>query len=115
MHTDNVTNIDDLRSTVEQTGFGVIPSCLEDVAVTQLQDEFSAEKYPQRNLLMQPIIQNLARSSAVRQVTEAVLGANCFAVRGIFFNKTERDKENLIANNAIPDQITERPYIPILL
>lgn len=41
-----------------------------------------------RNLLEFPSVQSLARSDPVRAVAEAALGKECFAVRGILFDKT---------------------------
>lgn len=41
-----------------------------------------------RNLLDHLEIQTLARSSEICALVEPVLGPNCFAVRGIFFDKT---------------------------
>jgi ectoine hydroxylase-related dioxygenase (phytanoyl-CoA dioxygenase family) len=41
-----------------------------------------------RNLLDVPEIQELARSVEVRSLIEPALGPDCFAVRGIFFDKT---------------------------
>ena len=41
-----------------------------------------------RNLLDHSEIQNLARQSEIRALVEPILGANCFAARGIFFDKT---------------------------
>ena len=41
-----------------------------------------------RNLLDVPAVGTLARSAPVRSVAEAVLGPDCIAVRGLFFDKT---------------------------
>jgi ectoine hydroxylase-related dioxygenase (phytanoyl-CoA dioxygenase family) len=41
-----------------------------------------------RHLLDIPAVQELARSQTVRAVAEAALGKECFAVRGILFDKT---------------------------
>lgn len=41
-----------------------------------------------RHLLDFPSVQELARSKPVRDVAEAALGKQCFAVRGILFDKT---------------------------
>jgi ectoine hydroxylase-related dioxygenase (phytanoyl-CoA dioxygenase family) len=41
-----------------------------------------------RHLLEIPSVQKLARSQAVRAIAESALGAECFAVRGILFDKT---------------------------
>lgn len=108
MHTDNGAHIANLRSTIEQKGFAIIPSCLDDATLELLQVEFNAENYPQRNLLMQSSVQKLSRSSAVREVMEAVLGANCFAVRGIFFNKTESLNWKVVWHQDLTIAVRER-------
>ena len=41
-----------------------------------------------RQLLDVPVVQELARSKAVRSIAEGALGHRCFAVRGLLFDKT---------------------------
>jgi ectoine hydroxylase-related dioxygenase (phytanoyl-CoA dioxygenase family) len=41
-----------------------------------------------RNLFEIPAIAELARDSAIREVAQAALGGDCFAVRALFFDKT---------------------------
>lgn len=41
-----------------------------------------------RDLLDFPFIRELARDPAIRSLVEPILGARCFAVRGLFFDKT---------------------------
>src|SRR5262249_20401236 len=77
-----------LKALIENDGFAVISECLDEATVERLRNEFNYTQDPQRNLLSLPVIQDLARSSPVRELVEAVLGPRCFAVRGIFFNKT---------------------------
>ena len=45
-------------------------------------------KHVQRNLLDVPSVRELAVSEPVKQLVTACLGKECFAVRGILFNKT---------------------------
>jgi ectoine hydroxylase-related dioxygenase (phytanoyl-CoA dioxygenase family) len=45
-------------------------------------------QHAQRNLLDVPIVRELAVSEPVKQLLTACLGDECFAVRGILFNKT---------------------------
>jgi len=45
-------------------------------------------KHAQRNLLDVPVVRELAVSEPVKQLAAALLGKECFAVRGILFNKT---------------------------
>ncbi len=44
--------------------------------------------HAQRNLLQVPVVRELAVSETVKQAIAAFLGRECFAVRGILFNKT---------------------------
>jgi ectoine hydroxylase-related dioxygenase (phytanoyl-CoA dioxygenase family) len=78
-----------LQLLVEQEGFAVVPLCLDEVTVERLCRHFDDNRHPQRNLLSVPIVRELAASKAVREVMQTVLGPKCFAVRGIFFNKTQ--------------------------
>ena len=74
---------------MERNGFAVVPVCLDEGTVERLCKQFEDAQYPQRNLLSIPSIRHLATTKQVREVIEAVLGCKCFAVRGIFFNKTQ--------------------------
>ena len=80
----------DLALTVEQNGFAVIPSCLDEPTVKRLREHLGVSKHAQRNLLSVPAVRELAASQAVREIIGAVLGPRCFAVRGILFNKTKQ-------------------------
>jgi ectoine hydroxylase-related dioxygenase (phytanoyl-CoA dioxygenase family) len=80
----------DLALTVEQNGFAVIPSCLDEPTVKRLREHLGVSKHAQRNLLSIPAVRELAASQAVREIMGAVLGPRCFAVRGILFNKTKQ-------------------------
>jgi hypothetical protein len=78
----------ELASAVERDGVAIIRNCLDDSSIKRLSDSLDDTQYGQRNLLREPIIQELARSQQVRRVIVSVLGPNCFAVKGILFNKT---------------------------
>ncbi len=77
-------------SAVERDGFAIILSCLDDSWIRRLSESLDATQYAQRNLLREPIIQELAQSQEVRRVIASVLGPNSFAVKGILFNKTQK-------------------------
>jgi ectoine hydroxylase-related dioxygenase (phytanoyl-CoA dioxygenase family) len=81
---------EELASTAERDGFAIIPGCLDDLSIKRLSESLDDTQYGQRNLLREPVIQELARSQEVRPVIESVLGPNCFAVKGILFNKTQK-------------------------
>jgi hypothetical protein len=81
---------EELASTVERDGFAIISSCLDDSSIKRLSEQLDDTQYGQRNLLRELVIQELARSQEVRRVIASVLGPNCFAVKGILFNKTQK-------------------------
>jgi ectoine hydroxylase-related dioxygenase (phytanoyl-CoA dioxygenase family) len=81
---------EELPKAVERDGFAIIPGCLDDSLIKRLSESLDDTQYGQRNLLREPIIQELARSHEVRGVITSVLGPNCFAVKGILFNKTQK-------------------------
>ena len=79
-------NIEKLNQ-IAENGYAVVPSCLDAPTLCELSDLLDASRAGVRNLLDIPKVRELARSSAVRSLMEPVLGSNCFAVRGILFNK----------------------------
>jgi len=83
---------------IQQHGFAVFPEVLNQIQIekfrevaAQIEGEGISKResvFAIRNLLDAPEIQELARSKAVRDLIEPILGEGCFAVRGIFFDKT---------------------------
>jgi ectoine hydroxylase-related dioxygenase (phytanoyl-CoA dioxygenase family) len=73
---------------VEQNGFAVVPQCLSQPVVEQLCSHLDSAKHAQRNLLDIPVVRELAGSEPVKQLVVSLFGKECFAVRGILFNKT---------------------------
>ena len=82
-------DMNECRSAVENHGFAVISSCLDERTVERLRRHFDEAKYAQRDLLSLPIIRKLATSKRVRKIVDAILGPKCFAVKGTLFNKTQ--------------------------
>ena len=75
---------------IAENGYAIVPSCLDALTLSELSDLFDASHVGVRNLLDLPMIRGLPRSSAVRGLMEPVIGPNCFAARGILFNKARR-------------------------
>lgn len=73
---------------VEENGFAIVPRCLSEQVVEDLCSYLDSAKHAQRNLLELPVVRELAVSEPVKQLIVTVLGKECFAVRGILFNKT---------------------------
>src|SRR5580692_6896822 len=78
----------ELIQNVEQNGFAVVPSCIDESTVKRLRDLIGETRHAQRNLPALSEVRDLAASQPVREIIGTVLGSKCFAVRGIFFNKT---------------------------
>jgi ectoine hydroxylase-related dioxygenase (phytanoyl-CoA dioxygenase family) len=78
-----------LRREVDGTGVAIVEGCLDAETLRALRGEFGEEQESWRNLLELASVRELAGSSQVRELAEAVLGPECFAVGGTFFNKTE--------------------------
>jgi ectoine hydroxylase-related dioxygenase (phytanoyl-CoA dioxygenase family) len=97
-----------LKPQVEQDGFAVVPTCLDEATVERLCKEFDDTRYPQRNLLAVPSVQGLAMSRPVREIMETVLGPRCFAVRGIFFNKTRSSNWKVVWHQDLTIAVRER-------
>jgi len=88
-----------LDGQLARDGYAIVPTVLGgadiDALITVLSSTGAAkatrsggETYAIRNLLDVPTIRALAASPAVRGLVEPLLGFNCFAVRGILFDKT---------------------------
>lgn len=100
-----------LEPLVERDGFAVVPACLDEPTVTRLCEQFDDTRYPQRNLLSVPSIQELAVSRPVHEIMETVLGPKCFAVRGIFFNKTRTSNWKVVWHQDLTIAVRERKDI----
>jgi hypothetical protein len=88
----SVTGTANLAYRVEQDGFAIVPSCLNEELIQSLAAQLSEDSYAKRNLLALPIVRELATSPAVRNLAETVLGKHCFAVKATFFNKTQESR-----------------------
>jgi hypothetical protein len=102
----NTTN--SFKKRVEQDGFAVVPACLDKTTVELLSEQFDDTRYPERNLLSVPSVRALATSRPVREIMEAVLGPDCFAVRGIFFNKTRSSNWKVVWHQDVTIAVRER-------
>lgn len=75
-----------------EDGFCVVPDVLSPAGVNELLARTEAMNgsavHGRRDLLDFPFIRDFAQSEPVRALVEPILGAGCFAVRGLFFDKT---------------------------
>lgn len=97
-----------LVNTVEQDGFAVVPSCLSEEVIQRLAAQLGDDSHAKRNLLALPIVRELATSTAVRNLAEAVLGKHCFAVKGTFFNKTRESNWKVAWHQDLTIMVRER-------
>jgi ectoine hydroxylase-related dioxygenase (phytanoyl-CoA dioxygenase family) len=96
------------RALVEQDGFAVVHACLDASTVQLLSEQFDDARSPERNLLSMPSVRALAMSKSVREIMETVLGPECFAVRGIFFNKTRSSNWKVVWHQDLTIAVRER-------
>jgi len=80
----------EIARVIERDGVAMVESCLSELTVARLCESLDDSQYGQRNLLRKSVIQELARSREVRSLVASVLGPNCYAVKGILFNKTQK-------------------------
>jgi ectoine hydroxylase-related dioxygenase (phytanoyl-CoA dioxygenase family) len=97
-----------LKQDVAERGFATMASCLENGTVELLRDHLDENRHPQRNLLSVPIVRELATSKPVREIVETILGPQCFAVRGIFFNKTQESNWKVVWHQDLTIAVRER-------
>jgi ectoine hydroxylase-related dioxygenase (phytanoyl-CoA dioxygenase family) len=97
-----------LRAQVERDGFAIVPECLDPGTLQHLCKQFDDSRTPARNLLSISNIQALSASLPVRQLAESVLGRDCFAVRGIFFNKTRASNWKVVWHQDLTIAVRER-------
>jgi ectoine hydroxylase-related dioxygenase (phytanoyl-CoA dioxygenase family) len=75
---------------VEADGYALVHRSVCEETIQSLEAALDANQHGIRNLLSNTIVRKIAASDEVRRPVAAVLGTECFAVRGIFFNKSPR-------------------------
>jgi hypothetical protein len=103
-----LTLMTEIKPIVEEHGFAVIASCLDEGTLERLCDHLDKDKHAQRNLLSVPIVRELATSKPVRETVEAILVPKCFAVRGILFNKTQESNWKVAWHQDLTVAVRER-------
>lgn len=76
-----------LRYRIKEVGVCRVNGILEDSKVTELRKAFPENIHGIRSLLDRKLIRDLACSEPVRKLASTILGSDCFAVRGMFFDK----------------------------
>ena len=77
----------------------------------QLSTQFYENQQSQRNILSIPAVRELASASQIRRLIEPVLGSKCFAVRGIFFNKSIESNWKVVWHQDVTVAVRERKQI----
>jgi hypothetical protein len=83
--------VDAAFNAVDRDGFAVIGRCFESTVLDELHALLptTGARAGLRNILIgQPAIRSLARATSIRAAAETILGPDCFAVRGLLFDKT---------------------------
>lgn len=104
----DATTMNALQSAVEENGFAVRSLCLDDGTVERLRDHLDETKHAQRNLLSVPSVRELATSKPVREIANAILGPNCFAVKAVLFNKTQKSNWKVVWHQDLTISVSER-------
>ena len=86
----------------------MFPTPLLDRLTTEITSLVSEERGGTRHLFELPLIQDLARSKPVREIAESVLGPDCFAVRGILFDKTPTANWKVVWHQDLSVAVCER-------
>jgi ectoine hydroxylase-related dioxygenase (phytanoyl-CoA dioxygenase family) len=97
---------------LQDDGYAVIQAGLDSGALFELGTLLDTKHPGERNLLDAPAVKQLARSEAIRNLARLVLGNNCFAVRGILFNKTEEANWKVIWHQDCVIAVAARSEIP---
>ena len=79
-----------MKRQIETDGYALVQGCVSEETIQALETALDANQHGVRNLLSNEVVRTTAASEEVRRPIASVLGATCFAVRGIFFNKIPR-------------------------
>ena len=112
MITDMRDRVSEYLSKVRDDGYAVVGAGLNSGALSELGSLLDTKHPGERNLLDIPMIKRLARSEAIYNLARSVLGDNCFAVRGILFNKTEESNWKVTWHQDCVIAVASRSEIP---
>ena len=96
------------KDQVERDGYALIHDCVSEKSIQALEQALDTEQHGIRNLLSNPIVRELAGSDQLRNHVVPVLGEGCFAVRGIFFNKTRSSNWKVVWHQDLTIAVRER-------
>jgi len=82
--------MDATKRQVEADGYALVHRCVSEDTIQALETALDADQHGIRNLFTNQIVRTIAGSDEVRRPVASVLGDGCFAMRGIFFNKSPK-------------------------
>jgi len=97
-----------LHFDLNRDGFAIFPNCMDHDTVGRLRADFPETRGPDRSILSLPLVRALATSRPVREIVEKILGPECFAVRGIFFNKTRQSNWKVVWHQDLTIAVREQ-------
>jgi len=77
----------EVKRHVDEHGFALVPGCISAETLALLEKAIDSHEHGIRNLLSNDTVRVVAATDEVRRPAASVLGDECFAVRGILFNK----------------------------
>jgi ectoine hydroxylase-related dioxygenase (phytanoyl-CoA dioxygenase family) len=99
-------------SEFQDYGYEVVDAGLDPGVIFELDTLLDIKHPGERNLLDVPAVRQLARSDPIRKLARSALGDNCFAVRGILFNKMEEANWKVAWHQDCVIAVAERMEIP---
>jgi len=104
------------QQSIAAAGWAVTEPTVDSAEIARLRECVAAHarsgRGGARNLLDDPHVATLAASPALRHFAEAVLGAGCFAVRALFFDKTPDANWKVIWHQDLTVAARERVEVP---
>jgi hypothetical protein len=79
-----------IKHQIEEDGYALVHRCVSERTIQALELALDSNQHGTRNLLSNQVVCSIAGSDEVRRPVTSVLGAECFAVRGLFFNKSSK-------------------------
>ena len=99
----------------DRDGFAIIPDAISPVTVNALLRALPSSfegRGGLRNPFEIPPVTEIARTSAVREVAQAILGPTCVAVRGLLFDKTPTANWKVAWHQDLTIAVADRHDIP---
>jgi len=109
--------VDKFAATLRDAGWFVTDPLIDSRRIDALAEAIDAipgdgKRGGIRNLLDLPQVRDLAASPAVRSLAESVLGRDCIAVRGLFFDKTPGANWKVTWHQDLTIAVHERIEVP---